>query len=179
MEEAIARAETALDRYEGLASKGAARQRRVGRIYLVGSFVVANNATGIGVADDVLIPFLILGFIATHLTTEAPAAPAALSQAWGEVIAGLDAVGQVAEGIRTASQRVSPMSPMDDCTIHLQECLGTPLGNKYSGGKWGRSVCYDCWEICTRSKLWPVATRYGKSCEWWDDQRGAHEQHHR
>jgi hypothetical protein len=141
MSQALASAEVALARYEHLASQGAVRQRRTGQIYMAGSFVVANDATGVGAADDWVIPFLILGLIATHLTTEAPAPPADLTQAWGDVIAGLDAVGKAAEGIRAGSRRVSPMPPMDNCTVHLQECLGTPLGDKNSGGKWGRSVC--------------------------------------
>lgn len=169
MRQALARAEVALALYEHLASQGAVRQRRIGQIYTAGGFVVANDATGVGAADDWLIPFLVLGLIANHLTTEAPAPPADLTQAWAEVIAGLDAVGKTAEAIRTASQRVSPMPPMDDCTAHMSRCLGTPLGEKNSGGKWGRSICSDCLEVCRGSGFWPRTTRYGSDCQWWHD----------
>ena len=167
MRQALARAEVALARYEHLAAQGAVRQRRTGQIYMAGSFVVANDASGIGAADDWVIPFLILGLIATHLTTEAPAPPADLTQGWAEVIAGLNAVGKAAEGIR-AGQRVSPMPPMDNCVSHLGMCLETPLGRPHSGGRWGHSICVDCNEICRRSPTgWPASTGDGKDCRWW------------
>lgn len=167
MRQAISRAKSTLQDYERLAAKGATRQRRVGQIYVAGAVIVADDVSGLGAADDVLLPFLALGLLATHLITEAPAPPADLAQAWGDVIAGLDAVGKAAEGIR-AGQRVSPMPPMDNCTAHLQECLGTSLGDTHSGGTWGRSICRDCFDVCRGARHWPSATGHGKDCQWWN-----------
>lgn len=168
MRQAITRAKSALERYERLASQGATRQRRAGQIYVAGAVVVADDVSGLGAADDVLLPFLALGLIATHLVTEAPAPPADLAQAWGDVIASLDAIGKTAEAIRTAGQRVSPIPPMDHCIAHLGMCLETPLGRPHSGGRWGHSICVDCNEICRRSPTgWPASTGDGKDCRWW------------
>lgn len=120
--------------------------------------VACNDATGIGVANDVLLAFLAVGFLATHLATEAPAPPGELADAWNDVVASLAAVGTEARALSMSL----PMPPMNDCTAHLGECLSTPLGRKHSGGKWNRSICSDCLERCRGDGWWPDVTIGGK-----------------
>jgi hypothetical protein len=162
----IERADRAINRFEYLARKGGCRRKGQGFFYVAGAAVVADDTTGIGAADDVLLPLFALGLVATKLTTEAPAPPAELEQSWIAVISSLEAVGKAAESVR-ASRRVSPMPPDDDCVAHVRECMASPLSKK-RGGKHGRSVCVDCVEICRRQGSWPGKTWDGKDCRWWN-----------
>ncbi|ACY13107.1 hypothetical protein Hoch_0466 [Haliangium ochraceum DSM 14365] len=61
----------------------------------------------------------------------------------------------------------NPIDP-SDCTANVSECLASDLGSR-RGGKWGRSVCVDCLEICEGSvpRRWPHFQQQGKDCRWW------------
>jgi hypothetical protein len=66
-------AERELERYRELTSGGSSRAQAMGGIGLVAAGVVADDASVIGVADDVLLPFLALAALVTVMVTR-PAA---------------------------------------------------------------------------------------------------------
>lgn len=58
--------------------------------------------------------------------------------------------------------------PRSNCQANLNGCLDSPLQD-VPGDSYGRSVCYDCWEICTGNpdEGWPDYQRIRKDCRWW------------
>lgn len=162
---ALLRARSALDSYDQLARQGSSRRQAHNALYVTGVALIADDASGVGIADNVLLPFVALGIVAVHLTQKAPAPPQELSQAWNEVIDSFAEVGQLAgTEIRQALESVPPM---DHCIEHYGLCLTTPLGIRNSGGRWRHSICQDCLDICHGSGHWPARTGHGKSCDWW------------
>lgn len=174
LERAVARAEQAVERYATLATKGETGQQMKGAIVVAGGFVFGNNTTGVGVADDVLLPFLAVAFIAVHMVATAPSTSTDLNQAWNEMIDTMEDVGRTASVEMTLASM--PIPPRDQCTAHYAMCLGTRLGYPSSGGLWGHSICRDCLAMCQGDwGQWPPATGDGKDCKWWNyTQGGAH-----
>lgn len=92
----LAKAETALQNYERLSQRGRVRHAATAPLYVAGSGLVADDLTGVGTADDVLLPLIALGVLATSLLTQRPALPGELDIAWRDTLAALDAVSQAA-----------------------------------------------------------------------------------
>jgi hypothetical protein len=103
LDEALTQAENALKRYEELARRGNARKEAMAPLLIAGGGILADDATGVGVADDVLLPFIALGAVVAYVSTQASASDAELNNAWKAVRDKLTATGQVAE--RVASRR--------------------------------------------------------------------------
>lgn len=164
---ALTRAERAIERFERLARQGRSRQQTEEFLKRVAALALVDDATVGGIADDALLPLLILGVIATRLAMEAPAPPQALADAWRDVLDTLQAVGTVAEAAAIEAARRYPHPDFRDCTAHLNGCLGTKLGRPHSGGTWGHSICKDCFDQCTGQGKWPRQTGDGKNCRWW------------
>jgi hypothetical protein len=162
LEAAVAQAATSLRRLEDLSRKGARRKKATGLLYMAGVATIANDPTGIGLADNVLLPFIGLGILATYLAMEAPAPPRELTQAWEEVIGRLDAVGKAAEAIR--AERL-PDVPRSDCIANYVRCQESGLSRiKYSG----QSQCHICLDACKRVGAWPDSWAGGTmDCRWW------------
>lgn len=104
---------------------------------MVGAALIADDASGVGVADDVLVPLVALALIAERLLKR-PIDDARLDRAWNDVVSSLMAVGQAARQVSLAASR--------------SNAGATP-------GEWSRyPACNDQFErdrrICTR-----VATR--------------------
>lgn len=70
-------------------------------LYAAGAAVLADDLSGMGVADDVFLPFVAIGLLVTYLATEGPAGPEALEQAWREVMERLDAVAKTAAAMQS------------------------------------------------------------------------------
>lgn len=163
---ALERAEAALARYERLAAQGKRREHAQGVIYLAGATLVVNDATLAGVADDALLPFLLLGYVAVTLATPRPASSNVLAQAWSDATRAAADVGRIASA--EAALMMAEIPPRNDCDAHFSLCLGTRLGKRNSGGTWGQSICYDCLNMCKGGSSWPDSTGHGKDCRWWN-----------
>lgn len=159
LEAAVAQAEASLGRFESLSRKGARRKKATGFLYMAGAATIANDPSGVGLADNVLVPFIILGIIATHLATDAPAPPRELAQAWDDVIRSLEAVGAAAAA--TSAIHVD----RSDCIENYVQCQESELARVKSGG---RSQCQACLDIRKQDGWWPDSVS-GDSmeCRWW------------
>lgn len=162
--------EKALGTYENLRRQGTSRQNATRPLYIAGAALLADDVTGIGTADDALVPFLGLGILGVYLVTHPPVLPAELARAWMQVIMALEEVGHAAGGIHLmAGSHASDIPKRKDCLKHLTGCLGTRLGRPGSGRSRGHSVCADCFEICQgEEKAWPDVGHDGKDCRWWN-----------
>ena len=83
---AVTRARAALERYETLAREGENRLRVEGTLYVTGVALTMDDASGVGTLDNVLLPFVALGFVATRMMMDAPAGSQDITQAWNEVV---------------------------------------------------------------------------------------------
>jgi hypothetical protein len=86
VEPVLAAHEKAIARYDRLMNRGQTRQAVMTPLVGLGTFIVANDATGAGVADDVALPFLALGALAVALATSSPANKGALADAYADVM---------------------------------------------------------------------------------------------
>ena len=170
LEAAVTRARAALKRYATVARRGNNRRSVEGTLYVTGVALTLDDASGAGILDNVLLPFVALGFVATRLTMDAPAGSQEITQAWNEVVDAFADTGQVAGS--EVLQAVGRIPPMDKCTEHYALCLMTPLGRRNSGGLWKHSICKDCFNMCRPVKQWPPTTGDGKSCHWWTYVKG-------
>ena len=170
LEAAVTRARAALKRYETVARQGKNRRSVEGTLYVTGVALTMDDASGAGMLDNVLLPFVALGFVATRLMMDAPAGSKEITQAWNEVVDAFADAGQVAGS--EVLQAVDRIPPMGNCTEHFALCLMTPLGRRNSGGRWGHSICKDCLDKCDGNQQWPLATGDGKSCRWWTYVKG-------
>lgn len=99
---ALIDAEAAVTRYTQLSQQGDARQIAMAPLAVAGAGVVADDATGVGVGDDVLLPFIGIAMLAAYCKTASPASNKELAIAWQEVIGRLDALTRITDQIRAA-----------------------------------------------------------------------------
>lgn len=97
LETAVADAEAALRSYDELAGQGQARTAAMAPLALAGVGILADDATGVGVADDPLLILVGIGMLATLLLTRAPASDQQLAQAWSRVTSSLRTVAAAGE----------------------------------------------------------------------------------
>lgn len=97
LEAAIASAEAALRSYEGLSAQGQTQTAMMGGLALAGGGIVADDATGVGVADDPLLIIVGLGMLATWLLTRSPPSDAQLQGAWSSLVDAIKAVATAGE----------------------------------------------------------------------------------
>ena len=105
LDEALTQAENALKRYEDLARRGNARKEAMAPLVIAGGGILADDATGVGVADDVLLPFIALGAVVAYVRTRASASDAELNSAWQAVLDKLTATSQAAERVAARRKR--------------------------------------------------------------------------
>jgi hypothetical protein len=106
--DSLRKADAALEHYMQLSKQGEKRARVAAPLSLAGVALVADDASGIGAADDLLLPFIGLGLLATHLLTEAPAPRTEIDKAWQQVLVELRAVAQVAAQLKASTRYVPP-----------------------------------------------------------------------
>ncbi len=99
LDAALTKAERALSHYEQIVKRGDSRKSAMAPLLVAGGGLIADDATGVGVADDVLIPFVALGIIAVYIGTQSPATDAEISEAWRQVIDRSKDVADVARRI--------------------------------------------------------------------------------
>jgi hypothetical protein len=82
--------------------------RLMAPLAVAGTTLVADDVSGAGVADDVLLPVVGLGLLATRLLTQAPASEAEGDKAWREVLAEMQATAQAARQVSASSSYIPP-----------------------------------------------------------------------
>jgi hypothetical protein len=169
LQEKIKAAEGALKNYERLQQRADRHKKTRDLLWMAGGVTLADDASGAGVADDVLLPILALAAIAHHLLTQPAVEDAQLGAAWTELMQSLAAAGEAAQTV-VGSQSVAAARPgRKNCKENLKRCLETPLGARNSGGESGHSICTDCFRACSGDlKVWPDRTWYGADCQWWN-----------
>jgi len=131
LDTALREAELAFATYVDLALRDQDRERALAPLAAAGAVVVADDVTGVGVADDVLLPLLGLAAAVTLFRTNAAATPSELTNAWRRV-------GERIDAFRKALER----------TVRPLPCLH--IGTEGEGS--GRVVCiYLCGERQVRS----------------------------
>lgn len=73
-----------------------------------GATLVADDLTGVGVANDFLLPVVGLGLLATQLLTQAPAPETEVDKAWRGVLAEMQAAAQTARQVSQSSSYIPP-----------------------------------------------------------------------
>lgn len=104
----LEKAETALQHYLELSKRGKARTRRMAPLAVAGTTLVADDVTGVGVADDFLLPVVGLGLLATRLLTHALAPDTELDKAWRGVLDEMQATAQTARQVSQSSRHIPP-----------------------------------------------------------------------
>ena len=99
----LSNAEQAFERYVSLAEQGKARDAATLPLYAAGAVLVGDDASGVGVADDVLLPFVGIALLAAYVATLPPPTEREISAAWAGVITSFQALAQAVADV--AAQR--------------------------------------------------------------------------
>jgi hypothetical protein len=167
--EKIKTAEGALKNYERLQLHAERRKKTRDLLWMAGGVTLADDASGAGVADDVLLPIIALAAVAHHLLTQPAVKDVELGAAWNELMQSLAAAGEAARVVAGSLSFAATRPGRKNCEENLKRCLETRLGARNSGGKSGRSICADCFQACKGElKAWPDSTNYGADCQWWN-----------
>ncbi|WP_428262865.1 polymorphic toxin type 34 domain-containing protein [Haliangium sp.] len=97
LEGAIERTRHALSRYDDLRFRGQSRTMIIAPITTSAGAIVADDATVVGAADDVLLIPLALAAIATYAITDPAASEQELTQAWNATLDQVGALGVVVQ----------------------------------------------------------------------------------
>lgn len=165
----LKQAEEALTRYERLSERGKPRRRTQGVLFAAGAVFVADDASLVGAIDDVLLPILAVGALATLILTHGPPSVPELATAWQEVVVAMEAVGQEAERIKKEAARPRVLPAPRECRKHFERCQDSYLG-KRSSSYWGTSICKLCFDQCQKHG-WPDFVG-DKPCRWWEWMEG-------
>ena len=148
--------ERAIVRYDRLMARGQTRRSMMAPLLGTGAYVVLNDATGVGIADDVLLPFLALGAVAVTLATRPSASNQALSSAYQDVkdsaIAVSDAMNNAtANGIDQAmSESIAEPGTRQHCIDRYVDCK-----NNAARG-FDTRKCQGCMDLCMGGDYeWP------------------------
>ena len=158
----LARHERAIARYDELLAQGDTRRTVQAPMVVAGAYFVGNDATGVGVADDVLLPFVALGVLATHLATDPPASSQALREGYQAVMLSAQVVRDVMERLQalgvTAAMSIAEVGTRQHCIDRYVDCQQ----NARKG--FNRDLCQGCMDKCIVSDRfeWPQ----GGQCEY-------------
>lgn len=96
---AIAQAQGRLDAYKSLQGQGSTRNAAMGTLAVGAGAVVADDATGVGVADDPLLILIGLAALAVLVATRPPASSGDLQAAWDALASSVRTVAQLGTGL--------------------------------------------------------------------------------
>jgi hypothetical protein len=102
---AIASVRSALSDYNGKRERGSTRAVIIAPIRASAAAIVADDATGVGVGNDVALVPLALVAVATYVITDARASQQELTRAWNHVLTTTGALGQTVKDIVAATSR--------------------------------------------------------------------------
>lgn len=144
---AVEQARQKLGAYEALAAQGGDRTTAMGGIAVGATAVVADDATGIGVADDWLLVILGLAALYTLATTRPPASSIELEQGWTELAGALRTVAQLGTGLVVLKLNGEKIrGNAEQLAAHLARLLGlAAVGGVSSGEPPGNGQDDDHW----------------------------------
>jgi hypothetical protein len=82
-------AERSFEGYVRLVERGKAREEAKAPLYAAGGVLVADDLSGAGAVDDVLLPFVAFALVVAHVRTLPPPSEQELAVAWGGFLASL------------------------------------------------------------------------------------------
>lgn len=106
--------ERAFESYVRLVARGKAREEAKAPLYAAGGALIADDLSGAGAADDVLLPFVAAAVIMAHVKTLPPPSEQELAVAWAGFLASLQALAKAT--VDVAAQR----KPGCYCYCHKQ-----------------------------------------------------------
>jgi hypothetical protein len=131
-----------------------------------GAFMIKDDASGFGVADNVALPFVAIGIVGVTLLTASPAARDELTRGYRDVLDTAAELGKAMEASRPSDPswqrarareraRETPdvQEGYDACRAFLQACLAVPAAR----GGLPTTRCFDCYRQCRGSGTgtWP------------------------
>ena len=151
--------EQAIARYDRLMARGQTRRAVQAPLMATGAFLVADDVTGFGVANDVAIPFVALGVVAATLATSAPASDRVLRDAYRDVVDTAQAVSDslasvgVDDPASSESEAAAQPGTREWCIERYTECQETaPRGFSLRN-------CEPCMRKCmAQGNEWPETT---------------------
>jgi hypothetical protein len=96
LESRLNAAERALDAYVRVVTRGDKRAAATAPLYAAGGAVLADDVTGVGAADDPLLPIIGLGVLLAHAATSPPATDSEINKAWIALVAAMEAASATA-----------------------------------------------------------------------------------
>lgn len=151
LEVAIKQARASLSRYSTLRGRGGIRAAVLAPIRVSAGAIAADDTTGVGLSNDVLLIPLALAAIATYVVTDAAASANELGASWN------DALEQMRQlGILTAAAAMTVDELDGVCMSHMVHCLENvwqPAWNREDFGP--RKNCKDCYLECKIDGKWP------------------------
>jgi hypothetical protein len=131
---AVAQTEASVAGYEQLSSQGGTRTAAMAPLALAGGGIVADDATGVGVADDPLLILVGIAALAVLVATK-PAAPEPdLEDAWRKIANDLQKLGEIGTGIMMAVQGPRAAGQLTNIARHLARLLAlSSVGGVPSG----------------------------------------------
>jgi len=143
LREKKADAKSALHRYNALLEQGAHYESAVISLAAVNTGLVADDATVIGAADDVLLPLTGLALVMTAMVMTKPAPVATINAAWQDLIHKLQALSMAATQAaqrRTCNCRCLKRGVGPEPAKHAKDevaCLSHCEARSYSGYQCG------------------------------------------
>lgn len=130
----LASANRELARYEDLAGEGSTRTSALSAMGVFAGGLVADDATGVGVGDDVLLPFVGLAAIVTIIVSRPPPSHSELERAWSNVSRSLENLAAAGSGIVLAVQGERLAGNTRQLSVHLARLLAlASVGGAPSG----------------------------------------------
>jgi hypothetical protein len=130
----VARTEKSVASYEEISTQGQARQAGMAPLALAGGGILADDATGVGVADDPLLILVGIAMLAVLIATSPKAPQADMDDAWRRVAEDLRQLGEIGTGIAMAVQGPRAAGQLTNIARHLARLLalggvgGVPSG---------------------------------------------------
>ncbi len=152
LQAALSATRAALSTYSLVRGRGANRAAVMGPLRLSAGGILADDATGVGVGDNVLLIPLALAAIATYVVTDARASDDELGQAWNEV---LDSSRQLGAAVTAATAAMAATEIERRCMERMVHCLENPWQPSWNRDYGPRKACRECYRQCTMGGQWP------------------------
>ena len=147
LEPALDHLDAAIAAFDDLSSQGGTRERLRTPVIGVAVGLTADDLTGYGLANDVVLPFLAVGVLAITLSTDAPASENTLHIAREQVLTAARRVKEAMESTRTTGVGTS---------VGLQSAATAAPGT--------RQGCIDLYVDCQQNAPWPFDLRKCQPC---------------
>lgn len=153
--------ERALARFDRVMAQGQTRRALQAPLLVTSASLLFDDATGVGVANDIALPFLALGFVAAAIATTPPASRKTKRQAYADVVDSAQSVSNVME----ATTRFMTSQQVTSVPGERQFCIDMYVACQLEGRRsFPRSRCQPCMDQCTGQGFkWPKAN----GCKFW------------